>query len=73
MYVFGSYLTATSRFKTLIIIVSLGVILALGCYLYFIPLYKALGAAAVAAGVQLTMGTLHLLAAGYYIYQDHKK
>ena len=73
MYVFGSYLTATSRFKTLIIIVSLGVILALGCYLYFIPLYKALGAATVAAGVQLTMGTLHLLAAGYYIYQDHKK
>lgn len=73
MYVFGSYLTATSRFKTLIIIAFLGVILALGCYFYFIPLYKALGAATVSSGIQLSMGSLLLLAASYYIYKDHKK
>jgi len=73
MYVFGSYLTATSRFKTLIVIVSLGVVLALCSHLYFIPLYKALGAVTVVTGVHLSMGILQLLAAGYFIFKDHTK
>lgn len=68
MYIFGSYLTATSRFKELIIIVSIGFIINLLSNLWLIPKFKAEGAAISSSIVQLSMGILHGIVAFYYIY-----
>ncbi len=67
MYVFGSYLTATGRFKILILIVSFGVIISIGLNLILIPSHKALGTAISSSIVQMTMGLLHMIAAIFYI------
>jgi len=72
MYVFGSYLTATARYRQLIGIVAIGLILSLASNLYFIPKYAALGVAMTSSGVQLTMGILHLTVAVYYLFRPQK-
>ena len=72
MYVFGSYLTATERYKELITIVGIGVILSLLSNYYFIPRYEALGVAITSSFVQLTMGLLHLIVAFYYLFRNQK-
>ncbi len=72
MYVFGSYLTATERYKELIGIVSIGVVLSLISNYYFIPKYQALGVAMTSSAVQLCIGTLNLITAFYYIFRPSK-
>lgn len=69
MYVFGSYLTATERYKELIVIVAIGVLLSLLSNIYAIPRYEAMGVAITSSFVQLTMGILHLLVAMYYLFR----
>lgn len=69
MYVFGSYLTATGRFFQLIGIVSIGVVLSLVLNTLWIPTMGVLGVAQSSAIVQMTMGVLHLLVAGYYLWK----
>lgn len=70
MYVFGSYLTATSRYTLLIIIVFIGVLISLGLNYYYIPTQKVMGVAYVSAAVHLTMGILHMIAAFYYLFKS---
>lgn len=72
MYVFGSYLTATERYKELIAIVAIGVILSLISNFYFIPQYEAMGVAMTSSFIQLTMGLLHLIVAFYYLFRKQK-
>jgi O-antigen/teichoic acid export membrane protein len=72
MYVMGSYLTATGRYRILIGIVAIGVVMSLGLNYFFIPSHKALGVAYTSAIVQLTMGVLHILAASYYLFKIDK-
>jgi O-antigen/teichoic acid export membrane protein len=72
MFVFGSYLTATERYKELIAIVAIGVILSLVSNFYFIPQYEAMGVAMTSSFVQLTMGMLHLVVAFYYLFRTNK-
>jgi O-antigen/teichoic acid export membrane protein len=70
MYIFGSYLTATSRYFPLILIVAFGVILNLILNLQLIPLLGAEGAAISCSATQITVGLLHLIVAFYYLYSS---
>jgi O-antigen/teichoic acid export membrane protein len=70
MYVFGSYLTATGRFKALMMIVTIGVLMGLGLNLELIPSHKALGTAISSSIVQMTMGILHMMVAIYYLSKN---
>lgn len=72
MYVFGSYLTATGRFKILIAIVFVGVLVSLSLNISLIPSLKAVGVAMTASIVQMTMGILHMMAAIYYLIKVDK-
>jgi O-antigen/teichoic acid export membrane protein len=56
MYVFGSFLTGIGKYKPIIIIVTIGVLLNIGLNLWLIPLYKAVGAAIACSVVQLFVG-----------------
>lgn len=56
MYVFGSFLTGIGKYKPIIIIVAIGVLLNIGLNLWLIPLYKAVGAAIACTVVQLFVG-----------------
>lgn len=69
MYVFGSYLTATERYRQLIVIVGIGVLLSLASNYYAVPRYQALGVAYTSSGVQLIMGILHMVVAFYYLFR----
>lgn len=72
MYVFGSYLVATEKYKQLIVIVLIGVFISLVSNYYAIPKYQAYGVALTSSIVQLTMGVLHLLVAFYYLFQPKR-
>lgn len=67
MYVFGSYLTATSRYKPLILIVSIGVLLSFIFNLYLVPKWEVLGSAYTSLIVHITMGVLHSAVAFYFL------
>ena len=56
MYVFGSFLTGIGKYKPIIIIVAIGVLLNIGLNLWLIPLYKAVGAAIACSVAQLFVG-----------------
>lgn len=73
MYIFGSYLTATERYKALISIVLLGLIINFTSNIMLIPTLKAEGAAISSSIVQLVMGLLHGIMAFYYIYSPKSK
>jgi O-antigen/teichoic acid export membrane protein len=56
MYVFGSFLTGIGKYKPIILIVAIGVLLNIGLNLWLIPLYKAVGAAIACSVAQLFVG-----------------
>lgn len=68
MYIFGSYLTAIGKFKQLIFIVLIGVILSLILNSLWIPKQGVVGAAKTSAIVQILMGIFHMIVGFYYLY-----
>jgi O-antigen/teichoic acid export membrane protein len=56
MYVFGSFLTGIGKYKPIILIVAIGVLLNIGLNLWLIPIYKAVGAAIACSVAQLFVG-----------------
>lgn len=69
MYVFGSFLTGIGKYKPLIIIVAIGVLVNIGLNILLIPMYKAVGAAIACTMTQLFVGLSKGIYSGYILKQ----
>jgi O-antigen/teichoic acid export membrane protein len=72
MYVFGSYLTATSRYRALIAIAIFGVLLSVLCNYVLLIKYQLIGSAYASSIVQISVGSANLFVAIYYLYYHRK-